>query len=147
MRGATLQDELDDVRDAVSIHAPRAGRDELSREIVNAPGVFQSTRPVRGATLDQFVKRILVAVSIHAPRAGRDYLAADGPQAWKSFNPRAPCGARQVNASFATARAVFQSTRPVRGATMKLYLYGSFKAVSIHAPRAGRDTLASFKTA
>ena len=57
-------------------------------------------------------------ISIHAPRAGRDLtLAGDAP-----------------------AEAIFQSTRPVRGATERLRseLEG-IKHISIHAPRAGRD--------
>src|SRR5215475_3111327 len=34
----------------VSIHAPRAGRDDCWAASTDIPGVFQSTRPVRGAT-------------------------------------------------------------------------------------------------
>ena len=34
---------------------------------------------------------------------------------------------------------LFQSTRPVRGATENLYDYIQSYAISIHAPRAGRD--------
>ena len=77
------------------------------------------------------------------------------------FNPRAPCGARQVfpvtSGEFqkfqstrpvrgATSldinelvRAVFQSTRPVRGATAKYDGELILDTISIHAPRAGRD--------
>ena len=123
--------------------------------------MFQSTRPVRGATLRDGVKQ-LGGVSIHAPRAGRD----DGKpynteEQWKSFNPRAPCGARHVITNFffliygfnprapCGARLVgdavivivpsFQSTRPVRGATCIAQPLLVYLVVSIHAPRAGRD--------
>ena len=34
---------------------------------------------------------------------------------------------------------MFQSTRPVRGATIHLKLTRKYEIVSIHAPRAGRD--------
>ena len=34
---------------------------------------------------------------------------------------------------------VFQSTRPVRGATPASKSYVPFQVISIHAPRAGRD--------
>ncbi len=125
----------------VSIHAPRAGRDELS--------VIKSMSP---------------AVSIHAPRAGRDGIHHRNKSIKKGFNPRAPCGARPSRsilsgwpvcfnprapcgarrfflskhlggssfnprapcgarpASFGSAKAenLFQSTRPVRGATPAL---------------------------
>ena len=76
--------------------------------------------------------------------------------------PRAPCGARQrrlrmadENKQFQSTRPVrgatltraglrphrwqFQSTRPVRGATVKMHMPRKCFAVSIHAPRAGRD--------
>ena len=57
--------------------------------------MFQSTRPVRGATFIRLALRGSTVVSIHAPRTGRDIfirLALRGS-------------------------TVFQSTRPVRGAT------------------------------
>ena len=57
--------------------------------------MFQSTRPVRGAT----------------------QIAAQLKGALVGFNPRAPCGARQIT---------------------RLYNYCA-TVVSIHAPRAGRD--------
>ena len=57
---------------AVSIHAPRAGRDGDTNNVpVSLPG-FQSTRPVRGATSISATVPSTIRVSIHAPRAGRD---------------------------------------------------------------------------
>ena len=100
---------------------------------------FQSTRPVRGATLLVHMTGIGRPISIHAPRAGRDSLPGfpgrryghfnprapcgarhrDGPPAAgpSDFNPRAPCGARLQRNDAHHERCVFQSTRPVRGAT------------------------------
>ena len=55
------------------------------------------------------------------------------------FNPRAPCGARLATYTSGAWGKVFQSTRPVWGATKK---YGNTrrpKGISIHAPRVGRD--------
>ena len=123
----------------VSIHAPHAGRDRGNRDFYPArirfnprapcgarPSIltrciprsmFQSTRPVRGATAMFGRKAQTVAVSIHAPRAGRDGFL-DAPLCFCiSFNPRAPCGARQMGYSIVHVEKVFQSTRPVRGAT------------------------------
>ncbi len=103
--------------------------------------MFQSTRPVRGATSDLCLRTWRVT----------------------GFNPRAPCGARPVLfvlwsefASLVSIHApragrdkvdsavianlpMFQSTRPVRGATVVARLAAVPVAVSIHAPRAGRD--------
>ena len=84
--------------------------------------VFQSTRPVRGATITPVSGAQMPLVSIHAPRAGRDRGATCRPcRPGTCFNPRAPCGARPQMAFFRKTDAdVFQSTRPVRGATVEL---------------------------
>ena len=55
------------------------------------------------------------------------------------FNPRAPCGARLVHFTAQIAVYQFQSTRPVRGATIDYYNLLIGGHISIHAPRAGRD--------
>ena len=55
------------------------------------------------------------------------------------FNPRAPCGARRP-ISLAQFRAcLFQSTRPMRGATTVSGHKAVKPHISIHAPHAGRD--------
>ena len=79
------------------------------------------------------------------------------------FNPRSPCGERPNLAPFLSSSFVFQSTLPVRGATIircvvnlhrlrfqstlpvrgatcRLYRDAQRFAISIHAPRAGSDT-------
>ena len=102
----------------ISIHAPHAGRD----------GVF----------LVPWVLK--VGISIHAPHAGRDAERVSLPSLIFHFNPRAPCGARRralilpelpgvisIHAPHAGRDLfisgvtmppyLFQSTRPMRGAT------------------------------
>ena len=124
--------------------------------------MFQSTRPVRGATKAKQQAEQAKVVSIHAPRAGRDRISTAAARRRRSFNPRAPCGARPGNANIVGAlrefqstrpvrgatqaysrclidRIKFQSTRPVRGATCRDRGVALFSNVSIHAPRAGRD--------
>ena len=81
-------------------------------------GGFQSTRPVRGATRQTDRMTMPRRVSIHAPRAGRDQREYAFAHYDLCFNPRAPCGARQVIYRAQGFRPVFQSTRPVRGATL-----------------------------
>ena len=112
--------------------------------IVCTAAIFQSMRPVRGATSNvQTVGRIDI-ISIHAPRAGRDTKTFPNRPRIFYFNPRAPCGARRTgkivvpNPRYFNPRApcgarlsyflaqaglskIFQSTRPVRGATAKVY--------------------------
>ena len=57
----------------------------------------------------------------------------------RSFNPRAPCGARLAVHDGANKSALFQSTRPVWGATRVREGSAQHAGVSIHAPRVGRD--------
>ncbi len=94
---------------------------------------------MRGATWNEALLNAQERVSIHAPRAGRDKFYGVGIYRGKSFNPRAPCGARRNNNDRQDNAEAFQSTRPVRGAT--LWNAGTWQRlhVSIHAPRAGRD--------
>ena len=198
----------DRIRPAVEFQSTRPVRGATRQRRLRKLRVeFQSTRPVRGATPhDPRVQRVL-HVSIHAPRAGRDEsrhsnfhlhnVSIHAPRAGRdsdslinrpaalSFNPRAPCGARHgsyglrpyvcmfqstrpvrgatidghrriIPTPFQSTRPVrgattqylismntgrFQSTRPVRGATAALEVLRSQKEVSIHAPRAGRDSM------
>ena len=72
VRGATSWPPGTRTRERISIHAPRAGRDEAQE---------------KGPPMPQ--------ISIHAPRAGRDwYHPLKGGDCHDHFNPRAPCGAR-----------------------------------------------------
>ena len=126
--------------DMISIHAPRAGCD--SRPAL--PG------------------GVVRAISIHAPRAGRDRSSSPRRARRINFNPRAPCGAQHYYHTAIISDKQFQSTRPVRGATWRwissrpttcyfnprapcgarpvhTYLAPYIPAISIHAPRAGRD--------
>ena len=128
-------------RGQVSIHAPRAGRDRPIFSCSMTRSTSFNPRAPCGARLPSLRATVTIgAVSIHAPRAGRDGALGDegvqvdqvsihAPRAgrdgrpWRrrpcsrGFNPRAPCGARHGNYSFFDPDTLFQSTRPVRGAT------------------------------
>ena len=79
---------------------------------------FQSTRPVWGATGGGLFHHECVPISIHAPRVGRDSALRETKEAFRDFNPRAPCGARRSTSDGSqSVRGLFQSTRPVWGAT------------------------------
>ena len=125
------------------------------------PSGFQSTRPVWGATASETAGNAYNEISIHAPRVGRDrvtriscarsaYFNPRAPCGARRtaypprpdnpyFNPRAPCGARQYSLPSKRSRSVFQSTRPVWGATTHAVQQFSRRNISIHAPRVGRD--------
>ncbi len=55
------------------------------------------------------------------------------------FNPRTPCGVRRHQGEVSTNHFEFQSTHPVRGATLAVEINFSTYVISIHAPRAGCD--------
>ena len=140
VRGATIPCIRPYRAEPISIHAPRAGRDGPYN-----PPFYPKTR--------DFNPR--------APCGARPWFS--GCRTGLShFNPRAPCGARLVCRQLCLQVVPFQSTRPVRGATNKdlkitsTVLFQSTRPVrgatrggpgaaverqiSIHAPRAGRDS-------
>ena len=57
-------------------------------------------------------------VSIHAPRAGSDVQCRPHPAPHTRFNPRSPCGERPGFYNMDCMEGMFQSTLPVRGATV-----------------------------
>ena len=137
--GATCQIPPIQICQSVSIHAPRVGRDLCIPPLLKYTNPFQSTRPVWGATTPQSIPINEIVVSIHAPRVGRDALQRLCATCQCCFNPRAPCGARRALICACCCRYWFQSTRPVWGATISYLRVRLFSAVSIHAPRVGRD--------
>ena len=139
MRGATTPVADAAAAAAISIHAPHAGRDLHFRRVVSHQDNFNPRAPC-GARLDDThppvclayfnprapcgarpsifaVSAADLAISIHAPHAGRDQV-----------------GNRRVG-----GQNVFQSTRPMRGATRPRSARVRRKDISIHAPHAGRD--------
>ena len=103
---------------AISIHAPREGRDfdRLRDPLVKVP--FQSTRPVRGATQQS---------------------KSHGYKYYKFQSTRPVRGATKSYTHADISSAAFQSTRPVRGATGEHSMIEGLSEISIHAPREGRD--------
>ena len=119
MRGATDPAVCPRWAAYISIHAPHAGRDSFFRNLLSFNLRFQSTRPMRGATYTIGGQWRSIQISIHAPHAGRDCRTShEFPQAEPYFNPRAPCGARRILNSMFDHPQGFQSTRPMRGATI-----------------------------
>ncbi len=147
-------------RPAVSIHAPHAGRDLLDTFALvgvrsfnpRAPCGARRRRTATASSKPSFNPRAPCGarrhsgrgagardVSIHAPHAGRDDKHAVGHAVKHGFNPRAPCGARRLFERLVFDKLVFQSTRPMRGATSVITCTSPRSHVSIHAPHAGRD--------
>ena len=102
----------------ISIHAPHTGRD-FRIIVLTILNIDFNPRAPYGARLqrmgwlpfDRFI-------SIHAPHTGRDLLPLAALSVMRvNFNPRAPYGARQFMVVKADNDVLFQSTRPIRGAT------------------------------
>ena len=162
MRGATFPCYPVHRFHGISIHAPHAGRDLAVPTVINYAVLFQSTRPMRGATVQEasppcrgrdFNPRAPCGARL-SPSLSTGYCT--------DFNPRAPCGARlnirqiqrvelgiSIHAPHAgrdlhatppeISHAIFQSTRPMRGATRRGDVRREQRVISIHAPHAGRD--------
>ncbi len=57
----------------------------------------------------------------------------------EDFNPRSPWGERLIDWYYKKRAGGFQSTLPVGGATVYLFLVQRERDISIHAPRGGSD--------
>ena len=124
----------------ISIHAPRTGCDMSRSPNCRNPDISIHAPRAGCDKIDEYICQLLRKISIHAPRAGCDIM-------------------RRTTFGFSK---LFQSTHPVRGATMPMdkavsaaqdfnprtpcgvrpHARGIYKAVreiSIHAPRAGCD--------
>ena len=82
---------------------------------------FQSTLPVRGATR-QLARRPDLGGNFNprSPCGERQMFSPAPCGASGYFNPRSPCGERRLYAESRLAEYKFQSTLPVRGATMTI---------------------------
>ena len=101
MRGATNHWKEFNGENTISIHAPHAGRDFRAKPSCLEP-----------------------LISIHAPHAGRDFAVLLRDFCSPYFNPRAPCGARLIQFPLTGLLRLSQSTRPMRGATLRLRQHG-----------------------
>ena len=159
--GATWRAGRTTVRYGISIHAPRVGRDAPGKDGAKGDPDFNPRAPCgarrdihppcgRGYSISIHAPRVgrdicgriqsnVTGISIHAPRVGRDTAAAPRSARPANFNPRAPCGARPPRYFMREDGSVFQSTRPVWGATASVSPANHRLKISIHAPRVGRD--------
>ena len=138
MRGATSFSSDFRVPSSISIHAPHAGRDErIVRGIFillyfnprapcgarpNTPpfypdnGYFNPRAPCGARQLPLYRKIPTINFNPRAPCGARP-IQGDDVRLGENFNPRAPCGARPGGFTMNIDSTIFQSTRPMRGAT------------------------------
>ena len=101
----------------ISIHAPRAGRDEQLSAPENAKNDFNP----------------------RAPCGARHGQASPDMFGIKFQSTRPVRGATPTSSKSSKTNSTFQSTRPVRGATVVHHALVPAVFISIHAPHAGRD--------
>ena len=140
VRGATFQPFFRCWSISISIHAPRAGRDLLQSTKQTNTKTISIHAPRAGRDHRHIQQKYLQdEISIHAPRAGRDPRLSQISPPSSIFQSTRPVRGATVRIQLPQPRGIFQSTRPVRGATMYLLLVSGGNYISIHAPRAGRD--------
>ena len=140
LRGATIHGSHEKAgRNHFNPRAPCGARlKELQDRLTEI--AFQSTRPLRGATFQGIPFGLSCKISIHAPLAGCDGQPWIFRCSTRNFNPRTPCGVRrQLLSPGVNDMPLFQSTHPLRGATVIDVVTGLTWLISIHAPLAGRD--------
>ena len=142
LRGATgqVQRASANGREHISIHTPLAGSD-LETGFVILRILISIHTPLAGsdANLQMLIPRI--RISIHTPLAGSDQVLFPEPGSPLNFNPHSPCGERQFKLAYPLSYDKFQSTLPLRGATVGLLFDGVVRRISIHTPLAGSDLL------
>ena len=103
--------------------------------------VFQSTQPMRAATDGRRSGcGIRITFQSTQPMRAATHIGIF-PGRWiGNFNPRSPCGLRQIANLEGALNGQFQSTQPMRAAT-ELKKSGEYNlyAISIHAAHAGCD--------
>ena len=118
---------------------PCGVRQELNKHNIQE-WIFQSTHPVRGATYRRIQTLFAGGFQSTHPVRGATICVPLLARADLHFNPRTPCGVRQLSLLNVFKLFRFQSTHPVRGATCYWVLYFCKNTdISIHAPRAGCD--------
>ena len=142
LRGATFMAQRTAPQGkGISIHAPLAGCDTTPADRQALTAYFNPRTPcgVRRRFCPRRCRGPLI--SIHAPLAGCDTLTVNSVAGTASdFNPRTPCGVRPADQRCPPPMGdVFQSTHPLRGATIMPSHKGIVHEISIHAPLAGCD--------
>ena len=141
VRGATKHLTWNDRLKIISIHAPRAGCDVTASLSWLRARHFNPRTPCGVRHRPPILPPRSAAISIHAPRAGCDGRKRPRRRWGCSISIHAPRAGCDLTL-FRRQRAVFafQSTHPVRGATLETARGGPLQfRISIHAPRAGCD--------
>ena len=138
LRGATVLSVAVAAFQGISIHAPLTGSD-MDYGIKPPYWKISIHAPLTGsdASLDCGVNS--QGISIHAPLTGSDVFLPPFFPPFDYFNPRSPYGERPAVPGRYIDVSRFQSTLPLRGATITPTLLDLWQHISIHAPLTGSD--------
>ena len=107
----------------ISIHAAREGGDAHHPDPATAHALFQSTPPVKAATQCADFLRVCSGISIHAAREGGDTSDKFCFSVLSISIHAAREGGDGIDTSIASADEIFQSTPPVKAATLSAHGY------------------------
>ena len=139
LAGRDLKALWDDCTDEISIHAPLAGRDRPWAPPAGPSPHFNPRAPCGARRLHGGPRGPGRLISIHAPLAGRDPFKVKYRRYPTIFQSTRPLRGATEAAPKASLGFTFQSTRPLRGATANIKRVYQDHEISIHAPLAGRD--------
>ena len=128
----------------ISIHATHAGGDKGRYASSSARCNFNPRHPCGWRPGGDVTERVYTHISIHATHAGGDAGQTHLKHDQNYFNPRHPCGWRQSFCNIFPNKPRFQSTPPMRVATLSTVPPLSQPGISIHATHAGGDCRLAF---
>ena len=128
-------------RGRISIHAPLTGCDgRLATPLFTALN-FNPRTPYGMRLEKESADTRTSLISIHAPLTGCDHFNSACVFVIIYFNPRTPYGMRPFSSYSLWLCTKFQSTHPLRDATLKCLHRLPHNKISIHAPLTGCDYL------
>ena len=163
MRGATKSAADGATAFGISIHAPRAGRDQTNLDFLVILKNFNPRAPCGARLINEHktmgietnfnprapcgarlkpcsVKDLVKSISIHAPRAGRDMEPSKLAMAPLVISIHAPRAGRDLFFFLNVSQLVNFNPRAPCGARLRDAVAATPEGeISIHAPRAGRD--------
>ena len=119
LRGATSLNQPDKFIFSISIHAPLTGSDGLLGRECSLLSHFNPRSPYGERLLREQEEMDGQGISIHAPLTGSDLHHLFAGSVPADFNPRSPYGERPISSWIFVHLAQFQSTLPLRGATLR----------------------------
>ena len=124
IRGATIKGKITDIESVISIHAPHTGRDHNRTKTDTEELYISIHAPHTGRDVEAYAERRLYDISIHAPHTGRDVLDCQFNWVGRKISIHAPHTGRDSRRRFDSIRyPKFQSTRPIRGATIFIPIF------------------------